>query len=281
MTSAGGDFYQLEIRPRLVAPDATAIPVFSTLVYRSDDPVAVEITFDPDADAGELVTWTFSRELLARGLDAPAGVGDVRVWPWATPRGDFVALALSSPDGNALFELPRETVVRFLQRSYHLVSRKQEAAYCYFGALPVVGAPVLSPTAEALTRIASVLAGPRRDYRETWLADLRGDPERGYTLTAHRQIRMACGFILAAARLRGRDLVRLARTLLERFLGSERRALTSATIVTLAAGGHLWAAGSLVRVWENGENLAAIGGLIWGLGAVVRRLRVARRGNDR
>ena len=49
-----------------------------------------------------------------------------RVWPWATPRGDFVALALSSPDGNALFEVPRSVLVRFLRRTYVVVPRGRE-----------------------------------------------------------------------------------------------------------------------------------------------------------
>jgi hypothetical protein len=53
----------------------------------------------------------------------------VRVWPWATPRGDFVALALSSPDGNALFEVPRSVLVRFLRRTYVVVPRGRETEY--------------------------------------------------------------------------------------------------------------------------------------------------------
>src|SRR5690606_4237851 len=75
---------------------------------------------------GETVSWSFARELLVTGLDEPAGIGDVRVWPWTTPRGDFVALALSSPDGNALFEVPRSVLVRFLRRTYVVVPRGQE-----------------------------------------------------------------------------------------------------------------------------------------------------------
>jgi hypothetical protein len=49
------------------------------------------------------------------------------VWPWNTPRGEFVALALSSPDGNALFEVPRSVLVRFLRRTYVVVPRGREA----------------------------------------------------------------------------------------------------------------------------------------------------------
>src|SRR6266704_2515858 len=47
----------------------------------------------------------------------------------STPRGDFVALALSSPDGNALFEVPRSVLVRFLRRTYMAVPRSRETEY--------------------------------------------------------------------------------------------------------------------------------------------------------
>ena len=45
------------------------------------------------------------------------------------PRGDFVALALSSPDGNALFEVPRSVLVRFLRRTYVVVPRGRESEH--------------------------------------------------------------------------------------------------------------------------------------------------------
>ena len=63
---------------------------------------------------------------IAGRLTLCAGIGDVRVWPWATPRGDFVPLALSSPDGNALFEVPRSVLVRFLRRTYVAGARGRE-----------------------------------------------------------------------------------------------------------------------------------------------------------
>jgi hypothetical protein len=118
---------EVETSLRLVAPDATALPVRASLRYDPADPYAVHILFHADAAGGEPVGWSFARELLVTGLDEPAGIGDVRVWPWATPRGDFVALALSSPDGNALFEVPRGVLVRFLRRTCVAVPRGREA----------------------------------------------------------------------------------------------------------------------------------------------------------
>lgn len=118
---------EVETSLRLVAPDATALPVRASLRYDPGDPYAVHILFHADSTGGETVGWSFARELLMTGLDEPAGIGDVRVWPWATPRGDFVALALSSPDGNALFEVPRGVLVRFLRRTCVAVPRGREA----------------------------------------------------------------------------------------------------------------------------------------------------------
>jgi hypothetical protein len=133
-----GEYVMSAIRPstvevetslRLVAPDATALPVRASLRYDPTDPYAVHVLFHAESAGGEAVSWSFARELLVTGLDDPAGIGDVRVWPWATPRGDFVALALSSPDGNALFEVPRSVLVRFLRRTYVVVPRGRETEY--------------------------------------------------------------------------------------------------------------------------------------------------------
>jgi hypothetical protein len=118
---------KVETSLRMVAPDATALPVRASLRYDPDDPYAVHVLFHAESAGSEPVSWSFARELLVAGLNEPAGVGDVRVWPWAIPRGDFVALTLSSPDGNALFEVTRSILVRFLRRTYVAVPRGRES----------------------------------------------------------------------------------------------------------------------------------------------------------
>ncbi|HSX01496.1 MAG TPA: SsgA family sporulation/cell division regulator [Candidatus Saccharimonas sp.] len=128
MTTIDPRMIQVEIPLRLVAPDATALPVRGSFIYDPADPYAISVTFSAEADSAEAdsadaVTWTLSRELLAAGLGGPSGLGDVRVWPWQTARGDFVALALASPDGCALFEVPRLALVRFMRRTYIVVPR--------------------------------------------------------------------------------------------------------------------------------------------------------------
>lgn len=87
---------EVETSIRLVTGDPATLPVRANLRFDPTDPYAVHVLFHAESAGGEAVGWVFARELLVTGLDEPAGIGDVRVWPWATPRGDFVALALSS-----------------------------------------------------------------------------------------------------------------------------------------------------------------------------------------
>jgi Streptomyces sporulation and cell division protein, SsgA len=118
---------EVETSLRLVAPDATALPVRTSLRYDPDDPYAVHVLFHAESVGGESVSWSFARELLVSGLDEPAGIGDVRVRPSAGARGDIVALTLSSPDGNAVFEARRSVLMRFLRRTYVAVPLGRES----------------------------------------------------------------------------------------------------------------------------------------------------------
>ena len=54
---------------------------------------------------------------------------------------------------------------------------------------------------------ASFVAGERRAHlRQEWAAVLAGDPENGIVLSSRRRMRYAVGFLLAALRMRLRDL---------------------------------------------------------------------------
>ncbi|MGB9378420.1 MAG: SsgA family sporulation/cell division regulator [Mycobacteriales bacterium] len=93
----------------------------ASLEYETSDPYAVQVTFHTGSSADECaVVWTFARQLIIDGLDRPAGLGDVRVWPVPDDGGSCasVALALCSPSGEALFEIPREALQGFLRRTF-------------------------------------------------------------------------------------------------------------------------------------------------------------------
>ncbi|MFJ6571906.1 SsgA family sporulation/cell division regulator [Streptomyces sp. NPDC091292] len=92
-----------------------------------DRTVPVALIYDPEADPpivrmtlpASLGTvpggWAFDRELLEKGLTAPATSGDVRIWPCGRVQA-IVELHTSS--GVSLLEFDSQTLIRFLGRTY-------------------------------------------------------------------------------------------------------------------------------------------------------------------
>jgi hypothetical protein len=121
-----------ELVLRLVMPGAAALPVRATLRYEVSDPYAVSVGFhtgSADPAESDVVEWTFARQLLTDGVTAPAGEGDVQVWPSTSTGLPVVCLSLSSPSGRALFEVPLSELVEFLGRTYAAVPTGQESAH--------------------------------------------------------------------------------------------------------------------------------------------------------
>lgn len=119
---------QVSIALRLVVPEESTVPVCANLEYSPADPYAVHVVFHTSLDdTPNDISWSFSRELLAEGLYRQTGIGDVKAWPWAGRSQNSIGLALSSPDGYALFEIPREPVEEFLARTYALVAAGEES----------------------------------------------------------------------------------------------------------------------------------------------------------
>lgn len=113
-------------RARLTTPEGRERPVPVTLRYAAADPLAVQIAFPPEASLdGAEVTWIFARQLLAEGLRAPAGGGDVHIWPCGRAR---TVLEFHAPRGLALVQFDRAVLRRFLLRTYALVAAGGEAA---------------------------------------------------------------------------------------------------------------------------------------------------------
>ena len=100
---------------RLVVPGAASLPVRASLHYDVQDPYAVTVAFHTGSGGnGDVVHWTFARQLLTDGVSAPVGQGDVQVWASASCGLPVVCLSLSSPSGKALFEVPLPEPVDFL-----------------------------------------------------------------------------------------------------------------------------------------------------------------------
>ena len=112
---------------RLVVPGSSSLPVTAALRYERKDPYAVHVGFRTGGD--EVVEWTFARQLLTEGVTHPVGEGDVQVWPAADAGAQIVCLSLSSPSGQALFEVPLAPLVEFLTRTYAAVPTGSESDF--------------------------------------------------------------------------------------------------------------------------------------------------------
>ncbi len=114
-----------ELELKLVLSPERSVPVPARLVYLTDDPYAVHVTFH--AGSSTPVNWTFARELLVEGVFRPCGHGDVRIWPTKVDEKAVLCIALSSPDGDALLEAPAALVSAWLERTLRVVPPGAEA----------------------------------------------------------------------------------------------------------------------------------------------------------
>lgn len=114
-----------ELELKLVLSPERSIPVPARLSYRTEDPYAVHIAFHIGSDAP--VHWTFARDLLVEGVFRPCGHGDVRIWPTKVEGRSVICVALTSPDGNALLEVPSAAVAAWVERTLRIVAPGTES----------------------------------------------------------------------------------------------------------------------------------------------------------
>lgn len=113
----------------LVGPDHGSVPVVASLFYSADDPYAIRVVFEAGTD--EPVEWIFARDLLAVGMEGPAGQGDVQVWPADSHDRELLFIAVSSPFGEARFEVPRSSAAAFLTRTYEVIAPGRETDHVH------------------------------------------------------------------------------------------------------------------------------------------------------
>ncbi len=94
--------------------------------YDTGDPLAVTLVLD--ADGERPVRWNLCRDLLADGMVAEAGEGEVVLWPLfdaESGRSTF-CVRVGGGDRTALFEIPAEPVAEWLARTWAVVPRGTE-----------------------------------------------------------------------------------------------------------------------------------------------------------
>ncbi|MFJ9522617.1 SsgA family sporulation/cell division regulator [Kitasatospora sp. NPDC101801] len=101
----------------LMVPDPPEVEAH--LEYLTTDPYAVRLLFGARCTLGETpVVWVFARQLLAEGLVADAGHGDVRVRPHGPGQ---TAVELRSPTGCAVVTIETRGIRTFLTASHRAV----------------------------------------------------------------------------------------------------------------------------------------------------------------
>lgn len=120
-------FVSTELVLDLLMPGDAPVPVTARFGFRTEDPFAVTLNFL--VEGGEWITWTFARSLLEKGLNAPAGDGDVQLWPGARDGSPVLYLRTSSPHGSATFILPIAGTSDFLRRTYERVALGAESGF--------------------------------------------------------------------------------------------------------------------------------------------------------
>jgi sporulation and cell division protein SsgA len=106
----------------LIKHDDRPVPVDVEIRYDAREPLTVRITLGM-ADIAP-VTWWIGRSLLAEGMTAMTGEGDIHV----APLSEVAALLrLRSAGSEACFRVPKTEIQRFLRDAYELVPAHCEA----------------------------------------------------------------------------------------------------------------------------------------------------------
>jgi hypothetical protein len=71
--------------------------------------------------SGRWIDWLLSRDLLIEGLDAPAGIGDVRLTPFVDGEFDVLEVRIGDDEGFASLEFDRDLIERFLEATFDIV----------------------------------------------------------------------------------------------------------------------------------------------------------------
>ncbi|MGW7044126.1 SsgA family sporulation/cell division regulator [Streptomyces avermitilis] len=119
---------------QLVVSHEMSLSMSMRLQYESSDPYSVRAAFTV-VGSDETVQWIIGRDLLADGLEGPAGEGDIRVWPAEEHGVCDLYILLNPPAGAALLKAPTQEIKAFLQETEAVVPRGAEPGHIDLDAL--------------------------------------------------------------------------------------------------------------------------------------------------
>lgn len=99
-------------------------PVVTRWGYTTADPFTVTLSVRARQD--RWVDWLVGRDLVAAGLDADAGEGDIRFSPQVVQGYAIVEIELRSTDGRAVLEVDRDLLRHFVDTTLDLVAPGDE-----------------------------------------------------------------------------------------------------------------------------------------------------------
>ncbi|MFC3452640.1 SsgA family sporulation/cell division regulator [Amycolatopsis speibonae] len=102
------------------------VVVGAFLCYHTADPIAVTVSFSTSTRVP--IDWVFARDLLAEGMVASAGKGDIRIRP-SDQEDRLVMFHLETPSGSADFSANRDQLDGFLKCTAELVPFGHEAKW--------------------------------------------------------------------------------------------------------------------------------------------------------
>lgn len=105
-----------------VSTGAAEADLDAELRYDPADPFAVTLAIG--TECGDPVIWTFARDLLAQGVTAAAGEGDITIEP--DPGTERMLRITLATDCLATMIAPTDPVVEFLVESFALVPTGSE-----------------------------------------------------------------------------------------------------------------------------------------------------------
>jgi Streptomyces sporulation and cell division protein, SsgA len=142
MMNSSDNTVSTELDFMLVGPEDMLVPLIASVYYTRNDPYAVRVAFHNGT--AHPIEWVFARDLLAGGLIAREGIGDIQLWPSSGtgqggPEGGLegeaaaaeygiVNMQMSSPDGHAHVQAPAAAIARFLQCTYRIVPAEEETS---------------------------------------------------------------------------------------------------------------------------------------------------------